>query len=272
MPDTYTLVQSHYGEIAKRNTTSPTTQQTKEENVAKSFGYTADDLASLPDKTNLGLSCGNPVGLANVKEGETILDLGSGAGIDVFLAAKKVGEKGRAIGVDMTRDMITLATTNAQKANLANTSFLESRITSVPLPDSTVDCIISNCVINLVPAGDKPSVFREIFRLLKSGGRVAVSDILARKPLPESISGDMALYVGCVAGASLVREYEGWLAEAGFKDVLIVDAKSDLNVYKTLEPGSCCGSSGCSTSTKVDSSKIDFNEWAGSFQIYAIKP
>lgn len=103
MPDIYTLVQSHYGEIAKRRTTSPTTQQTKEENIAKSFGYTADDLASLPEKTNLGLSCGNPVGLANVKEGETILDLGSGAGIDVFLAAKKVGEKGRAIGVDMSR-------------------------------------------------------------------------------------------------------------------------------------------------------------------------
>lgn len=111
---------------------------------------------------------------------------------------------------------------NAQNANLANTSFLESRITSVPLPDSTVDCIISNCVINLVPASDKPSVFREIFRLLKSGGRVAVSDILARKPLPESISGDMALYVGCVAGASLVREYEGWLAKAGFKGIVFM--------------------------------------------------
>jgi len=178
--------------------------------------------------------------------------------------------------------MIDLATTNAQKANLENTSFLESRITSVPLPDSTIDCIISNCVINLVPATDKPSVFREIFRLLKSGGRTAVSDILARKPLPDIISGDMALYVGCVAGASLVREYERWLTEAGFRgiplwlwicvsvgrmltpvDVLIVDAKSDLNIYKTLEPGSCCGSSGCSTSTKVDSSTIDFNEWAG---------
>lgn len=288
MTDTYTLVQTHYGEIAKRNTSSTQQQaQIKEENVAKSFGYTADDLASLPDKTNLGLSCGNPVGLANVKEGETVLDLGSGAGIDVFLAAKKVGEKGRAIGVDMTRvrapshlirysvplstdtketgmqDMIDLATTNAQKANLPNATFLESRITSIPLPDSTIDCIISNCVINLVPAADKPSVFREIFRLLRSGGRVAVSDILARKTLPERISGDMALYVGCVAGASLVGEYEGWLAEAGFKDVLIVDAKSDLNVYKTLEPSSCCGSSGCSTSTEVDSSKIDFNEWAG---------
>lgn len=115
------------------------------------------------------------------------------------------------------QDMIDLATTNAQKANLTNTTFLESRITSIPLLDSTIDCIISNCVINLVPTTDKPSVFREIFRLLKSGGRVAVSDILARKPLPESISGDMALYVGCVAGASLVGEYEGWLSEAGFK-------------------------------------------------------
>lgn len=244
MKDTYSLVQSHYGEIAKRNTSSTQQQaQIKEENVAKSFGYTADDLASLPDKTNLGLSCGNPVGLANVKEGETVLDLGSGAGIDVFLAAKKVGEKGRAIGVDMTRvrtvapsrlscftcndmlkkrvqDMIDLATTNARKANLSNTTFLESRITSIPLPSSTIDCIISNCVINLVPSTDKPSVFREIFRLLKSGGRVAVSDILARKPLPERISGDMALYVGCVAGASLVGEYEGWMSEAGFKGMV----------------------------------------------------
>ncbi|PYI34527.1 UbiE/COQ5 family methyltransferase [Aspergillus indologenus CBS 114.80] len=272
--DTYNLVQSRYGDIANRSTAG---LRGKEEDIARAFGYSAEDLSMLPEQTNLGLSCGNPVGFANVKEGETVLDLGSGSGLDVLLAARKVGPRGQAIGVDMTKSMIELAEKNIQKAGLSNARIIDAKITSIPLPDASVDCIISNCVINLVPAVDKPAVFREIARLLKPGGRVAVSDILARKPLPDHITKDMALYVGCVAGASLVEKYEEYLGQAGFEDVLIVDTKSDLNVYKessNLSQGSGCGSccgGGCATETASAITDLDFNEWVGSFQICALK-
>ncbi|KAL4893003.1 UbiE/COQ5 family methyltransferase [Aspergillus ambiguus] len=268
---TYNLVQSRYGDIAEQ---SVNTQQSKEENIARAFGYSAEDLSSLPEKTNLGLSCGNPVGFANVKEGETVLDLGSGSGIDVLLAAQKVGSSGQAIGVDMTKSMIDLAEKNIQKAGLSNAKIIEANINSIPLPDSSVDCIISNCVINLVPATDKAAVFKEIARLLKPGGRVAISDILARKPLPDNVTKNMALYVGCVAGASQIGKYEEYLGQAGFEvGVFIVDTKSDLNLYKEssyLPQSSCCGG-GCAAETTNVIAELDFNEWVGSFQIYAIK-
>ncbi|KAK5805964.1 hypothetical protein VI817_000222 [Penicillium citrinum] len=271
--DTYNLVQSRYGDIAKQSYI--TQQYEKEEQIATAFGYSAEDLGSLPEKTNLGLSCGNPVGFANMKEGETILDLGSGSGIDVLLAARKVGMNGQAIGVDMTKRMIELAEKNTQKAGVSNAKYIEATINSVPLPDSSVDCIISNCVINLVPATDKPTVFKEIARLLKPGGRVAISDILARKPLPDHITKNMALYVGCVAGASEIATYEEYLEQAGFKiGVLVVDAKSDLNLYKQssyLSQSLCCGMGGSGKETTSDVAELDFNEWVGSFQIYAIK-
>ncbi|KAE8405765.1 UbiE/COQ5 family methyltransferase [Aspergillus pseudonomiae] len=270
--NTYSLVQSRYGDIAKQSTNVQ--QHDKEEEIARAFGYSAEDLSSLPGKTNLGLSCGNPVGFANVKEGETVLDLGSGSGIDVFLAARKVGHNGQAIGVDMTRSMIELAEKNTQKAELSNVKFIESNINSIPLPDSSVDCIISNCVINLVPATDKAAVFREIARLLKPGGRVAISDILARKPLPDHITSNMALYVGCVAGAGQIVEYEEYLRQAGFEGVFIVDTKSDLNLYKEssyLPQSSCCGGGLERKGTPSDIAALDFNEWVGSFQIYAVK-
>ncbi|OJJ99141.1 hypothetical protein ASPACDRAFT_52606 [Aspergillus aculeatus ATCC 16872] len=280
--DTYTLVQSRYGDIAKE---SAAPQRGTEDDIAKAFGYSAEDLSTLPEKTNLGLSCGNPAGFANMKEGETILDLGSGSGIDVLLAARKVSSTGQAIGVDMTKstdmvrekNMIELAEKNIQKAGLSNARIIEANITAIPLPDASVDCIISNCVINLVPAADKPAVFREIARLLKPGGRVAISDILARKPLPDHVTEDMALYVGCVAGASPVERYEELLGQAGLEGVLIVDTKSDLNLYKESSYlplgsgcGSCCGG-GCGTATATAMTELDFNEWVGSFQIYAIK-
>ncbi|KAE8318737.1 S-adenosyl-L-methionine-dependent methyltransferase [Aspergillus transmontanensis] len=213
--NTYNLVQSRYGDIAKQSTNHQ--QHDKEEEIARAFGYSAEDLGSLPGKTNLGLSCGNPVGFANFKEGETILDLGSGSGIDVLLVARKVGLNGQVIGVDMTKSMIELAEKNIQKAKLPNARIIEANINSVPLPSSSVDCVISNCVINLVPATDKAAVFEEIARLLKPGGRVAISDILARKPLPDRITNNMALYVGCVAGASQIGHYEEYLKQAGFE-------------------------------------------------------
>ncbi|RAO73305.1 uncharacterized protein BHQ10_009317 [Talaromyces amestolkiae] len=226
MADTYHLVQSSYGDIAKKTVSSP--EQDGERNIALAFGYSEKDLLSLPEKTNLGLSCGNPVAYANVKEGETVVDLGSGGGIDVFLAARKVGPTGKAVGIDMTKDMINLATKNAKASGLSNTSFIEASITSIPLPDSSVDCIISNCVINLVPAKDKGLVFLEIARLLKPGGRLAISDILARKELPRSIVDNMELYVGCIAGASQVAEYEEYLRQAGFQVSPSLDKDSEI--------------------------------------------
>ncbi|GAB1204266.1 hypothetical protein APSETT445_002916 [Aspergillus pseudonomiae] len=282
--NTYSLVQSRYGDIAKQSTNVQ--QHDKEEEIARAFGYSAADLSSLPGKTNLGLSCGNPVGFANVKEGETVLDLGSGSGIDVLLAARKVGPNGQAIGVDMTRSMIELAEKNTLKAELSNVKFIESNINSIPLPDSSVDCIISNCVINLVPATDKAAVFREIARLLKPGGRVAISDILARKPLPDHITNNMALYVGCVAGAGQIVEYEEYLRQAGFEGmytaikralsidlligVFIVDTKSDLNLYKGssyLPQSSCCGGGLERQETPSDIAGLDFNEWVGEVNV-----
>ncbi|KAB8229546.1 hypothetical protein ETB97_010083 [Aspergillus alliaceus] len=286
--DTYSFVQSRYGDIAKQSNNAQ--QHDKEEEIARAFGYSAEDLSSLPEKSNLGLSCGNPVGFANVKEGETVLDLGSGSGIDVLLAARRVGPNGQAIGVDMTKSMVELAEKNTREAKLSNAKFIEANINSIPLPDSSVDCIISNCVINLVPPTDKAAVFKEIARLLKPGGRIAVSDILARKPLPDYITKNMALYVGCVAGASQVGMYEEYLRQAGFEGtytaikralntnlvlgVFIIDARSDLNLYKGslyLPQNSCCGGRFGHKEAASDVAELDFNEWVGSFQIYAIK-
>ncbi|RBR24729.1 uncharacterized protein FIESC28_02502 [Fusarium coffeatum] len=287
--ETYKQVSDHYGSVSKSATGK------YEQTVAKAFGYTDEELRDIPEDANLGLSCGNPTALAKLREGETVIDLGSGAGFDILTAAKKIGPSGRAIGVDMNKNMIDKANANKTLMNLSNVEFIESPITSIPLSDATADCIISNCVINLVPASEKQLVFNEMFRLLKPGGRVAVSDILARKELPDEIRRDVALYVGCIAGASLVGEYEKFLNNAGFGNILIVDTKSDLNVYFTANeaPLSCCKSAGGdlagdsssyapskSTSSlepgdgmSIDRSGVtDFNEWAGSFQIYAVKP
>ncbi|KAL4889886.1 S-adenosyl-L-methionine-dependent methyltransferase [Aspergillus ambiguus] len=270
---TYALVQSRHGDIARQNVQT-NEQGLNEAAIAMAFGYTVDDLASLPEKTNMGLSCGNPVAYANMNQGETVLDLGSGGGIDVLLAARKVGPEGKVFGVDMTEDMINLARKNALSAGVSNAEFIQASISSIPLSDASVNCVISNCVINLVPEKDKPGVFREIFRLLRPGGRVAISDILARQQLPEEVVNNMTLYVGCVAGASQISQYEQYLQDSGFGDILLVDTKADINLYKQssyLGMKSCCGSnsSGCSTSTNID---VDFNKWVGSFQIYAVKP
>ncbi|KAI9036915.1 uncharacterized protein KD926_001159 [Aspergillus affinis] len=235
-----------------------------EDSLARAFGYSAEDLASLPEKANLGVSCGNPVAVAGIKEGETVVDLGSGAGIDVFLAAQKVGPQGKAIGVDMTEEMISLARRNATRSNLQNTLFIQSPITSIPLEDSTVDCIISNCVINLVPHQDKPVVFAEIARLLKPGGRVAVSDILARRELPAAILDDMALYVGCVAGASQVTEYRAWLEGVGLTDILLLDMKADINLYKQsseTSQGNCGAAKESVRLSAGEFADVDFNAW-----------
>jgi ubiquinone/menaquinone biosynthesis C-methylase UbiE len=210
--------------------------------VAEAFGYTPEELASIPAEANMGLSCGNPTATANLREGETVVDLGSGGGLDVFLASARVGTSGRAIGIDMTPEMIELARRNAEKRREAgaadNVEFHLSTIDKLPLADGTVDCVISNCVINLAP--DKRAVFREIARVLKPGGRLAVSDIALKQPLPAEVAGDITAYVGCIAGAISIDEYQEGLIEAGFGEVMIVDSNADLSAYTKVENQSGC--------------------------------
>jgi SAM-dependent methyltransferase len=187
--------------------------------VAEAFGYSPQELASIPAEANMGLSCGNPTAFATLRPGETVVDLGCGGGLDVFLAADKVGPAGKAIGIDMTPEMLELSRRNA--AGRTNVEFYQATIDIMPLPAASVDCVISNCVINLAP--DKPAVFREIARILKPGGRLAVSDIALKQPLPPEIGNDLMAYVGCLAGAILIEDYRKWLAAAGFSAIEIVE-------------------------------------------------
>jgi ubiquinone/menaquinone biosynthesis C-methylase UbiE len=215
-------VQSKYGSVA---TSGLSSEQAGVRAVAEAFGYTPEELASIPAGANMGLSCGNPTATANLRPGEVVVDLGCGGGLDVFLAAAKVGPTGRAIGIDMTPEMLALARQNAAKGNngqgFPNVEFHLATIDRLPLPDASVDCVISNCVINLAP--DKPAVFREVARVLRPGGRLAVSDIALKKPLPAEVGQDLMPYVGCIAGAVLIEEYRRQLAEAGFAAVEVID-------------------------------------------------
>jgi arsenite methyltransferase len=190
------------------------------ESISRGVGYSEAEINAAPEGANLGLGCGNPTALASLKEGETVLDLGSGAGFDCFLAAGKVGPRGRVIGVDMTPEMIDKARRNAEENGFTNVEFRLGEIENLPVPDGTADVIISNCVINLAP--DKPRVFREAFRALKPGGRLMVSDIVLLKELPDRVKNSVAAYVGCVAGAETKEKYLGALQAAGFTGVKIV--------------------------------------------------
>lgn len=249
--------------------------------VAEAFGYTPEQLASIPNDTNMGLSCGNPIATANLKAGEVLVDLGSGGGIDILLAAQTVGPTGKAIGIDMTPEMIERSKRNAEQFGHgtapANVEFHLARIDQMPLPNDSVDCLISNCVINLAP--DKPAVFREMFRVLKPGGRVAVSDIALKQPMPPEVGQDMLAYVGCIAGALLISDYERMLREVGFAAVEIIDTKKDLRVYAQTGSSGCCNGSCCEASTASDLrdgiasslSRYDINAFAASVQVYGIK-
>ncbi len=199
------------------------------------LGYSSDEVENIPEGANMGLGCGNPQAIAALKPGETVLDLGSGGGFDCFLAAKKVGDTGNVIGVDMTPDMVSKARRNAQKGGYRNVEFRLGEIERLPLADNAVDVIISNCVINLSP--DKPQVFREAFRVLKPGGRLAISDIVATAVLPEEIRRDVALYTGCMAGASLIAELEGILHAAGFERVAIAPKDASRSFIREWAPG-----------------------------------
>ncbi|MGE5247901.1 MAG: arsenite methyltransferase [Verrucomicrobiota bacterium] len=190
------------------------------ETVGKSIGYSRDELKAAPEGANLGLGCGNPVALASLREGETVLDLGSGAGFDCFLAAGAVGPSGRVIGVDMTPEMLEKARENARKGNYGNVEFRLGEIENLPAPDSSVDAVISNCVINLSTAKDR--VFAEAHRVLKPGGRVMISDLVLSRDLPEALAASIAAYAGCVAGAIRKEEYLRLIESAGFREVRVV--------------------------------------------------
>lgn len=192
------------------------------QNYSSQIGYSEDEQNSVPQGSNLGLGCGNPTALASIKEGETVVDLGSGAGFDCFLAANKVGKTGKVIGIDMTPQMIDTARENAYKDNYENVEFRLGEIENLPVGDNTTDLIISNCVINLSPNKDK--VFQEAYRILKPGGRLMVSDIVLTKELPENIKNSMDAYVGCVSGAILKDEYLNKIKAAGFENVEIKDS------------------------------------------------
>ncbi len=203
--------------------------------AAVSIGYSEAELAQLPEGANLGLGCGNPQGIAALSPGETVLDLGSGGGIDCFLAAKQVGEKGWVIGVDMTPQMLARARANAEKSGVRNVEFRLGEIEHLPVADGSVDVILSNCVVNLSP--DKPAVFGEAFRVLKPGGRLAISDMVATGPLPAEVRKDLDSYTGCIGGAAEISEIEKMLSEAGFVDVRIARkaASRELVVSANIE-------------------------------------
>jgi SAM-dependent methyltransferase len=252
------VVRARYGSVARSGLSS---EQGGVRAVAEAFGYTPEELSSIPAEANMGLSCGNPVALANLREGEVVVDLGSGGGLDVFLAASKVGPRGRAVGIDMTTEMIELARRNAARLEgdaHANVEFRQATIDRLPLEDGSVDCVISNCVINLAP--DKPAVFREIARVLKPGGRLAVSDIALKRELPPQVASDVTAYVGCIAGAIPIEEYRRGLVEAGFAEVAVVDSGADLNAYAKAGGESCCcapAATGESHATRDESAHDD---------------
>jgi SAM-dependent methyltransferase len=278
-------VRDRYGSFAQSSLSS---DHEGVRTVAEAFGYSADELQSIPAEANMGLSCGNPTAYANLKPGEVVVDLGCGGGLDVFLAAPKVGPEGKAIGIDMTPEMIERARRNAEKSSVTNVEFHLSTIDKLPLETGSVDCVISNCVINLAP--DKQAVFREIVRVLKPGGRLAVSDIALKKELPAEVSSDLLAYVGCVAGAVPIENYKRGLLEAGFEHVEIVDTKRDLNVYDQIntQESSCtstpslpvANTSCCAPSKKESAgdrlsdllSHYNVNDYAASVRVYAVKP
>ena len=202
---------------------------------ATALGYSAEDAAAVPEAANLGLGCGNPLAIASLKEGQVVLDLGSGAGFDCFLAARAVGKNGRVIGIDMTHEMLAKARDNAQKNGFTNVEFRLGEIEALPVADNSVDVIISNCVINLSP--EKQRVFNEAFRVLKAAGRLAVADMVATAPLPDDIKADWAAYTGCMSGASQISELEQMLQTSGFKDIKIAPKDSSRSFIREWLPG-----------------------------------
>jgi SAM-dependent methyltransferase len=228
-------VKHRYGEVAKQGSSCCATGSpccggaAPVQDISRQIGYSDEELQAVPEGANLGLGCGNPVALASIKEGEVVIDLGSGAGFDCFLAASKVGSQGRVIGVDMTPEMVAKARENARKGGYSNVEFRLGEIENLPVEDNLADLVISNCVINLSP--DKDRVFAEAYRALRPGGRLMVSDIVLLKPLPSPILNSIEAYVSCVAGAAMKTDYLEAIRAAGFQDIMVID--------ETLFPVEC---------------------------------
>lgn len=235
-------VRQQYGSIAESggcgcgpSCCGSTTDTTDAGTLSQALGYSANETAVVPEGSNMGLGCGNPQAIANLKAGETVLDLGSGGGFDCFLAARQVGDTGHVIGVDMTPAMVSKARTNAKKGGYLNVEFRLGEIENLPVADGTVDAIISNCVISLSP--NKQRVFADSYRALKPGGRLAISDIVAFAELPEEIRQDMALFTGCMAGASLVTEVEEMLRTSGFQQIRVAPKDESKTFIRDWAPG-----------------------------------
>ena len=238
------VVRDHYARVARQGSSccAPSCCTPADDllvaptpDASRALGYSEDELSAVPEGANLGLGCGNPQAIAALRPGETVLDLGSGAGFDSFLAARAVGPTGKVIGVDMTPDMLDRARLNATKVGLSNVEFREGYIELLPVEDASVDVILSNCVINLSP--DKPAVFREAARVLRPGGRLAISDVVALKPLPASLRKAAELYAGCVGGAALVDDVRAMLTAAGFVDVRVEPKPGSREIIAGWAPG-----------------------------------
>jgi len=232
------------------------------------LGYTEDDMQNIPDGANLALGCGNPTAHASIQEGETVLDLGSGGGLDCFIAAKKVGKTGKVIGVDMTPNMIDKARENAKNSNYDNVEFRLGEIEHLPVADNSVDLIMSNCVINLAP--NKENVFREAFRVLKPGGRIMVSDIVLLKELPEAVKENVQAYVGCIGGAIMKDKYIKAIENAGFKDVEIVNQSNFSTTDFILNDDKITEALGDQIEKVKQLAQLDFD--STSIKVKAIKP
>jgi arsenite methyltransferase len=235
-------VRERYGQVAENDGAGcgcgPTccgSPAVSADSLSQGMGYSAAEVVAVPQGANLGLGCGNPQALAALRLGETVLDLGSGAGFDAFLAARQVGDTGRVIGVDMTPAMVSKARANAEAGGYRNAEFRLGEIEHLPVADGTADVIISNCVINLSP--DKPQVFAEAYRVLKPGGRLAISDVVAFAELPDAIRQDLTLYTGCMAGASLVAEVEAMLEASGFAQIRVTPKDESRSFIRDWAPG-----------------------------------
>lgn len=259
-------VREGYAKVAKQDTSCSCCGGSAP-NISREIGYTEQEIEAVPEGANLGLGCGNPVAIASLKTGETVLDLGSGGGFDCFLAARQVGEAGRVIGIDMTPEMLERARENARNGGYKNVEFRLGEIERLPVADGSVDVIISNCVINLVP--DKRRVFAEAFRVLKGGGRLMISDIVLLKPLPDSVMKSIEAYVGCLAGATMRDEYLAAIRAAGFQQVKVVE--------ETSFPIECMANDPTARAV-MDNLKLPLEEMAEighsavSVRVYAVRP
>jgi arsenite methyltransferase len=234
--DVRTVVREHYGNIARSSNAGCAPGCCSSTGTASgTLGYTPDQLEAAPEGADLGLGCGNPTAIASLRDGETVLDLGAGAGFDCFIAAHQVGPRGRVIGVDMTADMVARAREHVRKVNATNIEFRLGEIEHLPVADASVDAILSNCVINLSP--DKPAVFREAFRVLRAGGRLAISDVVATAPIPAELQNQAATLAGCVSGAALLDDVRAMLAAAGFVAIEVAVAPRSAEIVGSWLPG-----------------------------------